>query len=219
MIFLKITTPVRLFALSLFLMGLISSTPTVGATDLCRVYLIPLGHYSQPDPASLVEYYRQTLGLIMEVLPAIPLDSSVVDQGRNQLIGEELIRVMKERYPSQSADERALLIGLTQMDMFIRFMPWQFAFTIRMPDHFVVTSTARMDPLFFNEPDDPNKVTKRVQKSISRTLGVFYYRLPLQTRPTSLMYGQILSVSDLDRLAPDFDAADRELIARKPATC
>ena len=169
-----------------------------------RAYFVPLGKFSSPSVEELVSYYHQTLGLKIETLPALSVERAAVDFERQQLIAEELVALIKRKYPELAADPQAILIGMTPYDMYIRAYTWQFAFTWREDSRFAVVSSARMDPVNFGKPADAALLHGRLRKIISKNIGVMHYRLPQGTDRNSVLYGPILSVDDLDSIGEDF---------------
>ena len=47
---------------------------------------------------------------------------------------------------------------------------------------------------------DDERVLSRTRKLVTKYLGLMFYGLPLSDDPTSPMFGNILSVGDLDRM-------------------
>lgn len=152
----------------------------------------------------LAKDYQGKLQLKIELLKEAPLESRVVDFWRRQLVAEELIELMKRRYPREAKNPKAILIGVTAGDMFIREYSWQFAFAFRREGRFVVVSIARMDPVSFHEAPDPALLYTRARKMVSKNLGLLYYGLPETKDPRSVLYGPILGLDDLDKIGENF---------------
>ena len=47
---------------------------------------------------------------------------------------------------------------------------------------------------------DDDRVLSRTRKMVTKYVGLMYMRFPLSDDPTSPMYGNIMSVGDLDRM-------------------
>lgn len=188
---------------------------------------MPLGDFPSADLEHLVGYYRAKYGLTIETLPSVPLEPVVLDQGRQQLIAEELITLMKGQHPGLANDPEAILIGITAGDMYIRgYAKWRWAFAFREGGRFAVISSAPMDPRIFppalpfhllilkgilesigirlDDVPDPELLRVRLRKMVSRTIGFLYFRLPQRADRKSVMYGPILGVNDLDSIGDDF---------------
>lgn len=179
-------------------------TETPRPENLSRVYFGKLGKFSSPSPERLVQYYGQKLGLDIRVLPEVPFERRVVNYSRQQLVAEHLVELMKEAYPDVANDPQAVLIGITTDDMYIRKSTWRFAFSRRQEWRFAVVSSARMDPVFFGEPADDELLHMRLRKMISKNLGIMYYGLPQSKDRTSVLFGPILGLDDLDSIGEDF---------------
>ena len=96
-----------------------------------KVFFVPMGEFPQPSLEDLAAHFKAKHGLKIETLPEVPVSRELFDADRQQLIGEELIAAMKRQYPAQANDPEALLIGLTQGDMYIRGRPdWRFGFAV-----------------------------------------------------------------------------------------
>jgi hypothetical protein len=213
-----------LFALVLALGPAHSSTDSRSkagdpSPQICDIYFVPLGPITFPSPRELTVYYRQKLGLTVQILPSVPIGPVVLDRVRQQVIGEELVALMKRRYPHLVKDSSVLLIGLTKSDMYIRGKDWRFAFAIRKEGRYVVASTYRMDPVNFGEFPDARLLATRLRKVITKQLGLYLYGLPERGVRTSALFGPILSLGDLDGISEDFDAKDLAAMAGRSRHC
>jgi len=116
------------------------------------VYLVPLGKPQSTLSTDLVSYYRKKYGLELRVLGPVPLPAWTTDEIRHQCIAEELVEAIKRAYPQLAMDPDAVLIGVTNEDMYISEMNWSYALGWRQEERFAIVSTARMDPAFDKEP-------------------------------------------------------------------
>jgi hypothetical protein len=164
------------------------------------VYLAPIGAYSPAEADLLVAHYREKFGLAITILPPIRVPAEAFDRAREQVIGEGLIDAISRTAPAAS-DPSAVVIGLTNADMYIAARTWRYAYSVRAQDRFAVVSTARMgDGLFVDEA----RRIRRIQKMVTKNLGVLYYRLPQSDDPGSVLYRNILGPQDLDGASEDF---------------
>jgi tetratricopeptide (TPR) repeat protein len=169
-----------------------------------KLYFIPLGSFSTPPLTRLVTYYKQKPGVNAITTPLLSLPLPAVDRRRQQLIAEEAIELMKRRYPELARDPNAILIGLTEEDMYIRKNKWQFAFSYRTEGRFAVVSTARMNPVNLGEPADEDLLDRRLRKMVLKNIGILYYMLPANHNPKSVLYSDVASLEDLDKMGEDF---------------
>jgi hypothetical protein len=170
-----------------------------------RPYLVRLGPPRSVSIDELPGYYRTRLGLGVETLPTLPLEAGIFDPRRSQHIAEELIAVMKRRLPRLAGDPTAVVIGITEADMYIRAYDWRFAFNYRGDERFAVISTARMTPWLYRLRGNEYLLHTRLRKMVSKNLALMVYRLPLSQDPTSLFYGGVMGVSDLDLIQERFE--------------
>jgi hypothetical protein len=167
-----------------------------------RLFLAPLGDFPNQTVRALANFYRDRYGLQITILEPAGIDPGARDQGRGQLVGEDLITSMQASYPAVAGDPKAVVIGLVTEDLYIRARPdWDWAFGLRDEDRFAVVSTARMGAEFgFSD----KLATSRLRKMVARDIGVLYYGLTLGENPNSVLYREVLGSDDLDRMGEDF---------------
>ncbi|HKG47493.1 MAG TPA: tetratricopeptide repeat protein [Pyrinomonadaceae bacterium] len=169
-----------------------------------KLYFVPLGNFSAASVARLVNYCKQKTGIQVIVTQPVPLALTTVDKRRQQVIAEEAIQLMRLRYPELTADPNAILIGVTDQDMYVGTKKWEYAFSYRMQGRFAVVSSARMNP--FNVGGSANEALteSRMRKMILKNIGAIYYLLPLNHDPKSVLYEDVAGVEDLDNMGEDF---------------
>jgi predicted Zn-dependent protease len=198
---------------------LVLATGGCTTAPVCQIYFVPIGAFPETMLKNLIRHYDQTLQLRIRPLPALPVTDDMMDQARKQLIGEEVIRKMKEQWPDLATDPNVRLFGLTGEDMFIRSKQWYFAFALREEGRFALVSTRRMDPAFFKLPPNDDVMATRLRKMLTKQIGLHYYGLPDRQEKTSVLFSPILGLDDLDAVASEFDAVDRERIAQLSQPC
>jgi len=169
-----------------------------------KIYFAAVGEMRSVHLDALQAYYKQRYDLTVEILPPIGLEPVVVDERRRQLIAEELIEMLKRRYPEHARSPQSILIGITEGDMYIREVNWRFAFARRDGDRFAIVSSARMDPVNFGYLPDEELLQTRLRKMLSKNIGIMYYKLPQKSDRRSVMFGPILGIDDLDSMGEDF---------------
>ncbi len=163
------------------------------------LYLAPIGDFPLADVESLVAHFQQKFGIGVGLLPSIPVTDDSFDPDRNQLIAERLIDSIAASY-DVPADPGAVVIGLTNVDMYIAARTWQYAYSLRADDRFAIVSSARMDAYFANQ----DKQMERLRKMVTKNIGVLFYDLPQSDDRRSVLYRDILGPLDLDRASEDF---------------
>ena len=111
---------------------------------------------------------------------------------------------MKHRYPKLAQDPNAIIIALTETDMYIREKMWQFAFSYHTDGRFAVVSNARMNPINLGQPANAELLYSRVRKMIMKDIGVLYYQMRPNNNPHSVLYSNIQGVEDLDNMSDEF---------------
>lgn len=163
------------------------------------VYLAPFGDFPRADAEALVAHYHEKFDLTIEVLPSIPIPDGARDAGRGQLIAERLIESIAT-HEVLLADPDAVVIGLTDVDMYIAARDWNYAYGLRSGGTFAVVSAARMNAGFADEA----RQQQRLRKMVTKNVGILYYGLPVSDDPRSVLYRDILGPQDLDYASEDF---------------
>ena len=162
------------------------------------VHLAPIGDFPLADAEALVAHFGEKFGISVGLLPAIPVPDDAFDPDRNQLIAERLVGAIGATY--EAADPGAVVIGLTNVDMYIAARDWRYAYSLRADDRFAVVSSARMDAY----EADQAKQMERLRKMVTKNIGVLFYGLPQSDDRRSVLYRDILGPLDLDRASEDF---------------
>ena len=170
-----------------------------------QLYFVPLGKLPSVDLPYLVNYYKQKLGLAVETLPAVALDSSTFQPLRRQHVAQRLITLMKNSYPELAEERHTVLIGITEADMYTLDENWNFALGLR-GERSAVVSSARMNPgrRADGAPVDSGVFHSRLVKMISREIGFLYYNLPFSPDSRSVLRESIMGVDELDEMGEDF---------------
>jgi predicted Zn-dependent protease len=169
-----------------------------------RIYIVPIGNVLGLGLDELPEFYRSRHGLSAQLLEPVPLDAKARNTARKQLIFGELIRLMHARYPHLAKDKSAFLIGITDEDMYIESLNWNFAYTAYDELARVgVVSSARFipHPLAGNE----NLLRARIRKMVSRTMGFVVFDLPRSNDPSSVMYRDLYGSASADLMSDSFE--------------
>ena len=169
-----------------------------------RVYLVPIGNVQGLGLDELPEFYRSRHGVSVQLLEAIPLEPRARNTARKQVIFEQLIDLMHDRYPQLAKDKSAYLIGITDEDMYIQTNNWNFAYVAynQFRRAGVVASTRFIpDPLAGNE----KLLRARVRKMVSRTMGFVAFDLPRSDDPSSVMYRDLYGPATADLMSDSFE--------------
>ena len=173
-----------------------------------KVFLVPLGSRQAESLAWAPAYYNAKFGLEAVVLPPIPLDGSVWNAHRHQLIAEKLIAHMKSALPEQANDASAILIGVTPEDMYIQSFDWRYAINWREEGHLAVVSTARLRPFAFYQRWNAALAGSRLQKMINKNVYLLCFDIPLSSDYTSAVSGGVMSPDEVDVMSDQVIGAE-----------
>jgi YD repeat-containing protein len=172
------------------------------------VYLVPLGPIKAVAVPPLLAELRNRYGLQLQLLPMIPLPAWAENAPRNQYVAEDLITAMKLAYPKLDADPLAIVIGLTDADMYISQLSWYYAFSFREEERFAVISSAHLSGSEDNKPVGADVLEKRLTKVFIRDIGILHYRLQPSHDYSSILYRNIDEATDLDDIGDDYLESD-----------
>jgi YD repeat-containing protein len=166
------------------------------------VYLVPIGHENPFLQPSLIDDYQRQFGITLKTLPPLEVPEWTRDPVRHQLVAEELVEAMKYAYPQHAEDRSHILIGITDEDMYISGLGWEFAFNFRAEEQFIVISTAHLADPFGSS--DQEKIERRFRKLLTKNLGLFHFGMQFSANPYSVLYSNVGSTADLDLMADRF---------------
>jgi len=182
-----------------------------------KAYLVPLGILTSVRIHALADQYRARLGLDVDVTAPISLEPSAFDPSRGQFVAESLLVLMRRNLPRLAEDPNAVLIGITQQDMYIAGRRWRYAFSYRSENNAVV-STAHMRPFLAGVLGREALLQARLRKMVAKNLGVLVYRLPASRDPSSVMYDNILGPDDLDVMGESFQGLGGQAVVSSYTT-
>jgi tetratricopeptide (TPR) repeat protein len=169
-----------------------------------KLYFVPLNNFSTASLTKLAKSCKQKTGIEVIIMQPVPFTLTTVNKQRQQVVFEETVALMKLRYSKLAADPNAIVIGLTDEDMYVAKEKWQYAFAYPKEGRFAVVSSARMNPINLGAEADEALFEARLRKMVLKEIGVLYYRYPVNHNPQSVMYDSIERVDDLDKMGEDF---------------
>jgi hypothetical protein len=136
----------------------------------------------------------------------IPLPAWAENVSRKQFVAEDLITAMKLAYPKLEADPQAIVIGLTDADMYISQVSWNYGFSFREEERFAVISSAHLSESESedNKPVGADVLQKRLTKVFIRDIGILHYRLQPRHDYSSILSRNIDDATDLDDIGDDY---------------
>ena len=166
-----------------------------------RICLVPLGQISPELVLHIAEVASVEYGLEVTIMLPKPLPEALVDDLRGQVEGSSLINHLGDLYRPEYDDPQVVLIGVTSVDMYLGSSHFRYTFGVhRVSGRYGVISSFRMDPKSFGDPDAPELLRERFRKYFLRDLGLLYFGYEEDDDPTSLLFRDLLSLDDLDRM-------------------
>jgi len=177
--------------------GSVATTRTLPAPIRDSVVLVPIGTFPVDTARSIGDRLGGQYGIPISVASPIPLDPAAIDPGTGQYVAESVVQRIGASHPEWQ--NRVLVIGLMVDDMRIESVPnWRFAFAYRVGSGVAVVSAARMSRyLDVGESARWN----RLAKMVTRQIAFLYWGLKPTVDASDLLYDNILSVDDIDRLS------------------
>jgi predicted Zn-dependent protease len=171
------------------------------------VLIVPMGDAPIAIIDQLCRAYATRWRIRVERGPSTPIDESLVDRSRGQVVAGRALDWLEQRFRREAATR--VVIGVTDRDQYIAGRSWRFAFSLRRArtggHGLAVVSVARMRPEFYEFPPDEPLLTRRLGTMLTKNIGVLYFGKSLSEDPTSVMYENVLSIDDLDRMNDDFE--------------
>ena len=169
-----------------------------------KVYLVPLGDFPTDTTHDLARFYRNKYQLQVETLQSVPLPEGAMNPKRRQLIAEAAVEIMKQAHPELKNNPQAILIGLTNRDMYIAKYDWQFSFSWRDGGKYAVVSSGRMHLPNGRQLMTERVILRRLRKMVTKNVGILYYNLAPNDNPQSVLFRNVGGVRDLDSMGEDF---------------
>lgn len=181
-----------------------------------RVCIVAMGSAPAVDVEGLATYIRATYPAPVAVLPSISMggieeyDGRIVDQGRQQLRGQQTLQLLRQRYPRSYEDPLVTILVVTPYDMYREFTEAPYLYSVRAPKpgRIAVVSNARMDDGAWGDPPNSELLLARTRKLVAREVGALHFGLPDSTDPTSLMHPTLGTRTAVDRAADRLDLGE-----------
>ncbi|HKT51223.1 MAG TPA: DUF6531 domain-containing protein [Candidatus Angelobacter sp.] len=152
-----------------------------------RLYFLPLGRQVIPAE-TLAGYYQQKFNIQIEVLPVVEPNSASYYPDRKQYAAEDLIADMKLDHPELARDPNAVVIGLTDEDIFQRWLGGSnFTYSYHAGYQFGIVSTRRMDPAFWGDPPSDSVRLASTKQMLTKYVAFMYFHVPVSDDRTSVM--------------------------------
>ncbi|HEX7285707.1 MAG TPA: DUF6531 domain-containing protein [Candidatus Angelobacter sp.] len=151
-----------------------------------RLYFVPMGRQAIPAQA-LADYYQKKFNIKVGILPAMTM-SEAYSPARAQYAVERLLSGLRQAYPQIAKDPEAVLIGLTDEDIFRESFPDDdFTYSYHGGYRFGVVSTRRLNPALWGQQPNAEFRDASTRQMVTKYVAFMYLHVPLSRDPTSLM--------------------------------
>ncbi len=163
--------------------------------------LVPVGNGDLQRLEGIAAEYRHLLRLEVRVTEPMQPDPAGFHADRQQWIAEKLVMDLEAvRGPTPDGCQQPTVIGLTEEDLFIEGMDWNYAYSYRDGQRRAIVSTAQMRWARDNSLLNKSLLRDRAFKMMTKNVAVLHFRLPLNSDPRSVLYNNILGPDDLDAM-------------------
>lgn len=136
---------------------------------------------------SLADYYRQKFHVNITILQGVSLKPSTCNVKRQQCAGEDLLALVEQAYPKLAEDRNAVIIVLTDEDIYPRSLGWEFTYSYSEGYNLGVVSTRRMDPGFWGDQPDTAVALASAKQMLTKYIAKLYFGLHPNHDPSSVM--------------------------------
>jgi hypothetical protein len=162
--------------------------PIIGSVEI-----VPIGDVPADRLASLPADYLAEYGLTVRIAAPIALDPVAFDRARGQFVAQDLLTTLAATRPASAGGP--VVIGVTQADIYIRGVDWNWAYAMRSGARLAIISVARMPQ---------TRYIQRwwlMRKMLTRQLGFLCFGLPPTDDRYDILYRDILGLGDLRRIS------------------
>jgi hypothetical protein len=165
-------------------------------TEHPGVWLVPVGRPKSADIDRLAQELAVRYRLPIGTLPNLALPRWTLDAGEHQLVSQRLVRLLARAYVPHG---HAVIIGITDFDMYDEVEDLRDEFSLRAPPHYGVVSTSSLGASLFDRLSGHTR-HERTRKLLARIIGFVYYGRGEVDDPHSLLRPQMHGVDDIDDL-------------------
>jgi predicted Zn-dependent protease len=180
--------------------------PAQGTQPL-GVVVVPMGDAAVDVVQRVSQNLEKRWSIPIDVRAPVSIDRTLVDPDRRQVVAERALVWLEGRFAQQSPSR--VIVGVLADDLYSAERSWAYAFSMRKRRRgapgLAVISTARMREEFYGHQPNKALLAARFGKMLAKNVGVLSLGLPLNDNPTSVMYRNVLSLDDLDRMTDGLD--------------
>ena len=130
------------------------------------IYVCPLGSVDEEILDCVTTSLETRSKMAVEILPPMGDPSYSFDEKRGQYSSKRVLKRLGACCPRETFK----IIGVTRVDLYVPILTFVFG-AAQMSGRCAVISTRRLDPLFYQAPEDHNLLLERVKKTAVHELG------------------------------------------------
>ena len=161
------------------------------------IYILALGRLNTIDLPQLSEELTLRYHLPVSILPQLPPTISTLDSKHHALDAPLVLDLMAQSFHVQAT--RTTIIALTDYELYSPAPDSNYPFTLRLPPHFAVVSTADLGGNLMDRLAGHTR-HERTRKLVARDIGFMYLGLPEVQDPHSLVRSEMSDISQIDLL-------------------
>ncbi len=170
-----------------------------------ELYVVAIGPDAAHDADDLTTSLNAKLGVRAKTLPAKGLNQACFNESRGQFDSHCLLIRIYGSFHDLVDDDNAVLIAVIHSDIYDPSISWAFTFSVSMKKAIALVSTARMSQSSQHYPTpDKTVASARLRKMALKSIGIYRYGLKPNNDPEGVMFDNILSLDDLDRMQERF---------------
>jgi len=173
--------------------------PAIKTTSDVDLYIVPIGNKTPTYIEQLARDIAGQFDLKVKTTSRLAIKGHTYDKKRDQLIAQELIRLLENYASHETNDQTAIFVGITPFDIYDRSKKAAYVLYLNDKQRFAIVSNARISG---NELGNSNYTSSKIKNSNLRKLmasniGELLYKLPLKENPNSVLYKHIYTLNDL----------------------
>lgn len=185
------------------------------STEEAKVILIPMEGINAQEVDRLASYIEARHKVRVRTYTTLGKNAGMYNGDKQQFVAEMIADAAWDALRGQGdANLDKAVIVLTKDDINTSDFRLRYVFSSHFDKaRLSVISAARINPVNYNLPPDPELTRHRLEKLINKSLGLNLYGYPISSDRRNVMYGPIMGPDDLDGIGEWY-----ELPAPPPAT-
>jgi len=184
---------------------------TTNTQSNIELFIVPIGNQTPRYLDKLANDIVSQFSLNVKSTSKLAIKGHTYDSNRDQLIAQELIRLLRNYADYAPNSHNAIFVGITPFDIYDRSKKAAYVLFFNDKQRFAIISSARLgDDGLGGSKDEINNLHKLIARNIDKLL----YKLPLKENPNSVLYKYIYTYNDLQKVTEHSILTDI-IVARK----